>query len=164
MEPEPQPIEPAPSDASSLTRQLAHLATAFQCVTDADDASTAIARAAMEATSATAARVWTLNEDGQYWHAACIGLRPNDDQPTGFEKQVVVSDQAHMNGAGTHTWLSAPVRLANGMVIGILSLVRADSPFDDDAAASAAAYAQLLANALDHAALYRQLLRRVDTN
>jgi diguanylate cyclase (GGDEF)-like protein len=149
-------IESLVAARASMRRQVDLFGEALANATDIGEMLQAVCSLAMESTSATHARFWTLDSEGHYEHAACIGLRPNDTEPCGLEKAVPVRN-ASVRGDGTPNWLVVPARMRDGQIVGLLTLVSTAAAFEDDDVRIAERIAVQAAVAIDNARMHEQL-------
>jgi diguanylate cyclase (GGDEF)-like protein len=141
---------------ASMRRQVELFGDALANATDANEMLQAVCSLAMEATSATHARFWTLDDDGRYEHAACIGLRPNDTEPCGLEKAVPVRNNS-VRSVGEPSWLIVPARMRDGQIVGLLTLVSTQDEFSDDDLKITERIALQAAVAIDNARMHERL-------
>jgi diguanylate cyclase (GGDEF)-like protein len=139
-----------------MRRQVELFGDALANATDVAEMLQAVCSLAMESTVATHARFWTLDDDGHYEHAACIGLRPNDTEPCGLEKAVPVRNVA-IRSEGEPSWLIVPARMRDGQIVGLLTLVSTQEAFADDDLRIAERIALQAAVAIDNARMHEQL-------
>ena len=149
-------IERLVAARASMRRQVELFGEALANATEIDEMLQAVCSLAMESTSATHARFWTLDEDGHYEHAACIGLRPNDTEPCGLEKAVPIRN-ASVRGEGEPAWLVVPARMRDGQIVGLLTLVSTAGTFAEDDVKIAERIAVQAAVAIDNARMHEQL-------
>ncbi|MEO6867427.1 MAG: diguanylate cyclase, partial [Gaiellales bacterium] len=149
-------IESLVDAEARMRRQVDLFGEALANATDISEMLQAVCSLAMESTGATHSRFWTLDEDGRYEHAACIGLRPNDTQPCGLEKVVPVRNSA-VQGEGEPHWLVVPARMRDGQIVGLLTLVSTRDGFSEDDVRIAGRIALQAAVAIDNARLHEQL-------
>jgi diguanylate cyclase (GGDEF)-like protein len=149
-------IEGLVAARASMRRQVDLFGEALANATAVGDMLQAVCSLAMESTSATHARFWTLDEEGHYEHAACIGLRPNDTEPCGLEKAVPVRNGS-VRGDGSPHWLVVPARMRDGQIVGLLTLVSTADDFADDDVKIAERIALQAAVAIDNARMHEQL-------
>jgi diguanylate cyclase (GGDEF)-like protein len=141
---------------ASMRRQVELFGEALANATEVDEMLQAVCSLAMESTTATHARFWTLDQEGHYEHAACIGLRPNDTEPCGLEKAVPIRN-ASVRGEGEPSWLVVPARMRDGQIVGLLTLVSTAEPFEDEDVKIAERIAVQAAVAIDNARMHEQL-------
>ncbi|MCW2928220.1 MAG: diguanylate cyclase [Thermoleophilia bacterium] len=141
---------------ASMRRQVDLFGEALANATEVDEMLHAVCSLAMESTSATHARFWTVDDEGRFEHAACIGLRPNDTEPCGLEKAVPVRN-ASVRGEGEPHWLVVPARMRDGQIVGLLTLVSTREAFADDDVRIAERIAIQAAVAIDNARMHEQL-------
>ncbi len=141
---------------ASMRRQVELFGDALANATDVGEMLQAVCSLAMESTVATHARFWTLDDDGHYEHAACIGLRPNDTEPCGLEKAVPVRNVA-IRSEGEPSWLIVPARMRDGQIVGLLTLVSTEVAFGDDDLRIAERIALQAAVAIDNARMHETL-------
>jgi diguanylate cyclase (GGDEF)-like protein len=141
---------------ASMRRQVDLFGEALANATDTGEMLQAVCSLAMESTSATHARFWTLDEEGHYEHAACIGLRPGDTEPCGLEKSVPVRNVS-VRGDGEPYWLVVPARMRDGQIVGLLTLVSTGEAFADDDVKIAERISMQAAVAIDNARMHEQL-------
>lgn len=139
-----------------MRRQVDLFGAALANATDTSEMLQAVCSLAMETSRATHARFWTVDEDGHYEHAACIGLRPSDSEPCGLEKAVAVRNAA-VRGQTSPYWLVVPARRNDGQIVGLLTLVSTGDDFSEDDMRMAERIAIQAAVALDNARLHEQL-------
>ncbi len=149
-------IESLVAARASMRRQVELFGEALANATAIDEMLQAVCSLAMESTSATHARFWTLDQEGHYEHAACIGLRPNDTEPCGLEKAVPIRN-ASVRGEGEPSWLVVPARMRDGQIVGLLTLVSTGEAFDDEDVKIAERIAVQAAVAIDNARMHEQL-------
>lgn len=140
----------------SMRRQVELFGEALANATDIEEMLQAVCSLAMESTPATHARFWTLNDDGRFEHAACIGLRPGDDEPCGLEKAVPLRN-ASVRGEGSPHWLVVPARMRSGQIVGLLTLVSVTADFAEDDVRIAERIAVQAAVAIDNARMHERL-------
>lgn len=141
---------------ASMRRQVELFGDALANATDISEMLQAVCSLAMESTSATHARFWTLDDEGRYEHAACIGLRPNDSEPCGLEKAVPVRNTS-VRSVGEPSWLIVPARMRDGQIVGLLTLVSTESEFPDEDLKIAERIAMQAAVAIDNARMHERL-------
>lgn len=141
---------------ASMRRQVELFGDALANATDANEMLQAVCSLAMESTGATHSRFWTIDEEGHYEHAACIGLRPADAEPCGLEKAVPVRNTSVRN-SGDPSWLIVPARMRDGQIVGLLTLVSTAGDFADDDVKIAERIALQAAVAIDNARMHEQL-------
>ncbi|MCW2922930.1 MAG: diguanylate cyclase [Thermoleophilia bacterium] len=149
-------IEGLVAARASMRRQVDLFGEALANATDVEEMLAAVCSLAMESTSATHSRFWTLDSEGRYEHAACIGLRPGDSEPCGLEKAVPVRN-ASVLGEGEPHWLVVPARMRDGQIVGLLTLVSTESAFAEDDVRIAERIAVQAAVAIDNARMHEQL-------
>lgn len=138
-----------------LGRQVELFGEAIVNANNAADMLVSVCTIAIESTSASRARFWTLNEDGEFEHVACIGLRPNDTEPCALERQSVVHGIPVFNQVAPY-WLVVPAR-SQETIVGMLTLVNLERPFTDKEVLVAERLAVQAAFALDNARMHLQL-------
>ncbi len=141
---------------ASMRRQVELFGEALANATEIDEMLQAVCSLAMESTTATHARFWTLDQEGHYEHAACIGLRPNDTEPCGLEKAVPIRN-ASVRGEGEPSWLVVPARMRDGQIVGLLTLVSTGEEFAEEDVKIAERIAVQAAVAIDNARMHEQL-------
>lgn len=149
-------IESLVAARASMRRQVELFGDALANATDVEEMLQAVCSLAMESTSATHARFWTIDEDGRFDHAACIGLRPNDTEPCGLEREVPVRNVS-IRSEQDPAWLVIPSRLRDGQIVGILTLVSTTDAFSDDDLKTGERIALQAAVAIDNARMHEQL-------
>jgi diguanylate cyclase (GGDEF)-like protein len=149
-------IESLTEARASMRRQVDLFGEALANATDIGEMLQSVCSLAMESTVATHSRFWTLDEEGHYEHAACIGLRPNDTEPCGLEKAVPVRN-ASVRGDGSPHWLVVPARMRDGQIVGLLTLVSTTKAFEEDDVRIAERIAVQAAVAIDNARMHEQL-------
>ncbi len=141
---------------TSMRRQVELFGEALANATAVEEMLQAVCSLAMESTTATHSRFWTLDEEGHYEHAACIGLRPNDTEPCGLEKAVPIRNVS-VRGEGEPAWLVVPARMHDGQIVGLLTLVSTGEAFGEEDVKIAERIAVQAAVAIDNARMHEQL-------
>jgi diguanylate cyclase (GGDEF)-like protein len=149
-------IESLVAARASMRRQVDLFGEALANATETSEMLQAVCSLAMESTHASHARFWTVDDDGHYEHAACIGLRPNDTEPCGLEKAVPVRNGSVRSDGNPH-WLVVPARMRDGQIVGLLTLVSTGDDFAADDVRIAERIAVQAAVALDNARMHEQL-------
>jgi diguanylate cyclase (GGDEF)-like protein len=139
-----------------MRRQVDLFGEALANATAVDEMLQAVCSLALESAHGTHARFWTIDDDGRYEHAACIGLRPGDTEPCGLEKAVAVRN-VPVRSEGDPHWLVVPSRMRDGQIVGLLTLVSTGDDFSADDVQIAERIAIQAAVALDNARLHERL-------
>lgn len=139
-----------------MRRQVDLFGEALANTTAVNEMLQAVCALAIESTSATHSRFWLFDEtEGNFTHAACIGLRPGDTEPCGLERAVAVRNAA-VRSEGEPWWLIVPARTGD-RIIGLLTLVSTMESFDTEDVRLAERLAIQAAVAIDNARMHEQL-------
>lgn len=138
-----------------MRRQMDLFGDALANATDISEMLQAVLALAVESTAGTHARFWTIDEEGHFVHSACIGLRPEDTTPCELERAVTVRGCTVINADAPY-WMVVPARMSD-RIVGLLTIVSLDTPFDDDDARMAERLGVQAAVAIDNALLHEQL-------
>jgi diguanylate cyclase (GGDEF)-like protein len=150
-----QRIENLVEARAKMRRQVDLFGEALANATAVGEMLNAVCGLALESTSATHARFWTIDEDGDYTHAACVGLRPTDTEPCGLENSVTRLDRTVTSETAPY-WLVVPAR-SNDQIIGLLTLVSSDGAFSADDVKIAERLGVQAAVAIDNARMHEML-------
>jgi diguanylate cyclase (GGDEF)-like protein len=137
---------------AKLRRQLQLFGDVLGHSGEIGDVLNTVCRAAIDTTSATRARFWTIGAGGTWQLAACVGLRADDTEPQHLELEALKRGHAIAVGA-TPQWLIVPSS-SGSEPVGILTLVRDDGELSSDDIRLVEHLARQAAAAIDTARLH----------
>ncbi|MBC7643985.1 MAG: diguanylate cyclase [Thermoleophilia bacterium] len=141
---------------AKLRRQVELFGDALANATEIGDMLQPVLGLAIESTVATHARFWTIDEAGECAHSACIGLRPDDSEPSKLERNAYIRNGVVRGGEQAPWWIVVPAR-SGDQIIGLMTLVSVDEEFNEDDIRLAERLGVQAAVAIDNARLHEVL-------